>query len=167
MYNNLLYLHSHLVSQSIFQEERVILRAKKTHARVMGIEHDAVTWEHQVAGQRHHHPTCARVPLQRGNRQLVLHREDIADYVIDRVDVVQRLDGGILGIFNAVQVDAVAEEIVTSHEDDNFARVVFRYLSQCAWKTLALLCIHGAIVEVEMNIADSFWRKPSPDFLEL
>ena len=75
-----------------------------------------------VGGEREVRASGAGVPLHRGDRQLPVGDEDLADQVVHRVDVPPRFLGRMLGVLDQIQVDPVRPVVGAAREHDDAGR---------------------------------------------
>ena len=98
--------------------------------------------------------------------RLEVDRQDLLDEIINRIDVVPRLQGRVTRSFNHVQVDPIAIELSPAHQDNGFGR-----RCRCdhgvvgSTQALALGGTHRPVVKVKPQERSDIVF-PRKDFLE-
>ena len=138
------------------QEVGPVLGAvQAAHVPVVGVQHDVLVRDDMVGRQRQRYAAGAGVSGERRDHEVRVGLHDSSHDVVDRVQVQPRLGGGVVGRLDDVEVDAVGEEVLPAHQHDDLrppkrARVLVR-IEQAP----ALLDAHGAVVELEAQVADA------------
>ena len=119
----------------------------------MRVEDRAGPAPYLVCGQRQHQAAGRGVPGQRGHGELAGVGQDRLHQVVDGVDVLPGLRGGVGGGLDHVQVDAVAEEVPGRAEHDHLGRARLG-VPVGGQQAPALAGAHRPAGEAELQVAD-------------
>ena len=130
-----------------------VFRAVQAHQPVVRVEDRAGPAPDLVGGQGQHQAAGRGVPGQRGHGELAGVGQDRVHQVVDGVDVLPGLRGGIGGGLDHVQVDAVAEEVPGRPEHDHLDRAGLG-VPVGGQQAPALTGAHRPAGEAELQVAD-------------
>ena len=133
----------------------VLRPVQPAHVLVVRVEHDVLAGDHVVGRDRERNPAGSGVARQRGDRDVRVGLDDLADDVVDRVEVVEGLLALVGGRLDHVEVDAVGEEVRPAGEHDHLGRAAAARVLVGLAQAAALLGAHRAVVEVEVQVADA------------
>ncbi len=133
----------------------VLRSVQPAHVPVVGIQDHVLARHHVIGGQRERHAAGRGVTGERRDRQVRAGLDDLAHEVVDRVQVPPRFAGGIVGRLDDVEVDAVREEVAAAHQHDDVGLRARGGVAVGLEQPPALVGAHGAVVEVEVQVADA------------
>ncbi len=137
------------------QQVRPVLGpVQAAHVAVVGVEDDVLTRVYAVRRKRKRDAARRGVAGQGRDHQMGVGLDDLANDIVDGVQVAPRLHGRVLGRLDDVQVDAVREEVGASHQHDDLRLPARARIPVGVAQTPALPGAHGAVVEVEVQVAD-------------